>query len=270
MEIITPQNAPRQTATRAIRLVSANGASQRKETAIQAECALDVEINGAPLMRVICSASHVGEMVLGRLYTEGYISGTKDVKSITVNPEFTQVSVVLEDDDEDLETIEGSVPTCTTTNTMVKIAPKYRETAPVVPIPWEDQWIIQLATTFAQDSPNHKATFGSHSCYLAQGPKLLYCCEDLGRHNALDKVIGCALRDGVDLTQCILFSSGRVPVDMLTKAIRAGVPIMATKAVPTDISLQLAMDHNLTLICSAHPDSMAVFNEPAAPEASRE
>lgn len=134
----------------------------------------------------------------------------------------------------------------------------------VQPISWEPSWVFALARTFADDSPMHRATSGAHSCYLGVGDQLLYCCEDLGRHNAFDKVIGCALMDGVDLRQAIVFSSGRLPVDMVLKAIRSGIPVVATKATPTDMTIDLAKRYDLTLICQARPDSMKIYNNPQA------
>lgn len=91
---------------------------------------------------------------------------------------------------------------------------------------------------------------------------MLYCCEDLGRHNAFDKVVGCALRDGVDLAHCTIFTSGRIPTDMVVKAIRAGIPTLISKAVPTDLTVDMARRYRLTLICSAHSDSLKVFSDP--------
>ena len=75
----------------------------------------------------------------------------------------------------------------------------------------------------------------------------LYRCEDLGRHNALDKAVGCALTEGVPLAECVLFTSGRVPVDMVRKAIRAGVPALVSKSMPTVQSLELAEEYGLKL-----------------------
>lgn len=82
---------------------------------------------------------------------------------------------------------------------------------------------------------------------------MLFCCKDLGRHNAFDKAIGRALIKGIDLKRATVFTSGRTPVDMTAKAICAGIPIFASKAVPTDHAIELARKNRLTLICSASP-----------------
>ena len=123
--------------------------------------------------------------------------------------------------------------------------------------------MFSLARVFAADTPIHTATNGAHSCYLAVAGELKYCCEDLGRHNALDKVIGSALLAGDDLSRALVFSSGRIPADMIGKVIRAGIPALVTKAVPTDLAVRMAREAGLVLICSARPDSIKVFNDPA-------
>ncbi|WP_295999717.1 formate dehydrogenase accessory sulfurtransferase FdhD, partial [uncultured Adlercreutzia sp.] len=83
-----------------------------------------------------------------------------------------------------------------------------------------------------------------------------------GRHNAFDKVVGVALREGIDLRDVMVYSSGRLPVDMVMKAIRAGIPILATKAVPTDETIRLARKYRLTLLCQARPDSVLIYHDP--------
>ena len=59
--------------------------------------------------------------------------------------------------------------------------------------------------------------------------KIVYSCEDIGRHNALDKAIGYALMHDYDFHECAVFTTGRLPIDMITKVIRAGIPLVASK-----------------------------------------
>lgn len=241
-----------------------DGAAERRTDQLQAENALRVYVNGELTMTLVCSPSNIPELVLGRLFTEGMIAGTEDVEEISICEHATRAIVTLHDRTADYSRKSSlTVASCCTFNSTLN---GYfiidEELSKVTPKPWDPAWIFQMAELFERDTPVHRTTMGAHSCYLALEHEVLYCCEDLGRHNAFDKVIGRALEDGVDLTRCTVFTSGRIPTDMVVKALRAGVPTLVSKAVPTDITVRMAREYDLTLICSAHSDSLKVFSDP--------
>ncbi len=242
----------------------ADGTTEFANFPVQAEHTLDVYIDGRLSMRIVCSPDHLIELVIGRLFTEGIIDSADDIDLVHLCEYSTKARVLLKEHRQQIKEVTAPVvPSCCTGNKVfASVERDAADLVPVKPIEWDPAWIFNLAQAFAQDTPMHRSTFGAHSCFLASGDKILYCCEDLGRHNAFDKVIGCALRDHVDLRSSIIFSSGRLPVDMVTKAIRSGIPVLASKAVPTDLTIELAKRFDLTLICAAHPDSMKVYNDP--------
>ena len=252
------------------RIVRPDGLESQETGDVQAEHTLDVYVDGKLSMRIVCTPTNLTELVCGRLFTEGVIDSADDIDLIYLCEYSTKARVLLKRKRAELSEVPSLVvPTCCTGNkvyaTLERIEGEEPELAPVTPMPWKPEWVFSLARLFAEDTPMHRKTFGAHSCFLAVAGKLLYCCEDLGRHNAFDKVIGCALRDDVDLSQSIIYTSGRLPVDMVTKAIRARIPILASKAVPTDLTIELARRFDLTLICSARPDSMRIYHDPTRP-----
>lgn len=106
--------------------------------------------------------------------------------------------------------------------------------------------------------PLYRATRAVHSCFVLRQGTILFACEDIGRHNALDKAVGEMLLQDVPLAECVLYTSGRVPVDMVRKAIRAGVPALVSKSMPTVQSLELAQEYGLQLVCGRkHPLTLA-------------
>ena len=104
-----------------------------------------------------------------------------------------------------------------------------------------EQILPQIAELFAE-------TGGTHCCAMSIGGELAFICEDIGRHNAVDKAIGQALMAEKNIAEAILFTTGRIPSDMVIKAIRSRIPVIASHSAPTDEAVLLARQFNLTLL----------------------
>jgi FdhD protein len=126
---------------------------------------------------------------------------------------------------------------------------------------WKPEWVFDLADHFASGTKIHKITRGTHGCYLSVRGEVVYVCEDIGRHNALDKAIGCIALRGYEKKDCILFTTGRVPTDMVKKVILSKIPVLVSKSTPTNEAVDLAKRYNLTLICNAWPDQYEIYSE---------
>jgi FdhD protein len=106
-------------------------------------------------------------------------------------------------------------------------------------------------------------TGGAHTASLVDADgRLLYKALDIGRHNAIDKVVGMAVLNGDDLSAMFLVSSGRQPAGMVMKAARAGIPLIISKSAPISSGIDSAIRSNITLCCYATREKFKVFSAP--------
>ena len=113
----------------------------------------------------------------------------------------------------------------------------------------ETEEIFRIAKdSFENPGPLFVDTGCAHSCALVQDGKVLCCIEDIGRHNALDKVIGYALKHQISMANSYVFTSGRISKDYLQKAIAAGFPMVVSMDAVTDSAVELAKEKQVTLL----------------------
>jgi FdhD protein len=108
-----------------------------------------------------------------------------------------------------------------------------------------------------------QATGGTHAVALATADGGVFLsAEDVGRHNAMDKVIGRALWEKRNFADMVALLSGRISFEMALKAARAGLPILAAVSAPTTMAIELAQEMNLTLAGFARGDNLNVYTHP--------
>ncbi|NLC07395.1 MAG: formate dehydrogenase accessory sulfurtransferase FdhD [Syntrophomonadaceae bacterium] len=93
-----------------------------------------------------------------------------------------------------------------------------------------------------------QTTGGVHSALLASNQQVILYREDIGRHNAVDKILGYCFRQGIAVDELVLFTSGRLSSEMLLKAARGGIPILVSRSAPTNLAVELAEQLGVTLV----------------------
>jgi FdhD protein len=131
-------------------------------------------------------------------------------------------------------------------------------------VPVQPLVLTQLPGRLREVQRVFAATGGLHAAgvFGADG-QLLVVREDVGRHNAVDKVVGWALReDRLPLAGCILLVSGRASFELAQKAVMAGIPVLAAVSAPSSLAVELAEEAGLTLVGFLRGNSMNVYTAP--------
>jgi FdhD protein len=222
---------------------------------------LEIRVDGAPLAVTMRTPGHDEELALGFLYGEGLIDGlrpaglTQDLAANTV-----EVSGPLIRDPGARNFYTSSSCGVCGKGALDEVAVASR------PIPNGPVIARELAAALPTrlEQPGFERTGGLHATGLFTAEGDLLCTrEDVGRHNAMDKVIGQALRDGrLPLHDHILCVSGRLSFELVQKAAVAGAPILVGVGAPSSLAVELAGDRGLTLCGFARRGSINVYTRP--------
>jgi FdhD protein len=228
----------------------------RDEVAVEEP--LEIRVDGRPLAVTMRTPGHDEELALGFLYGEGLIDGPHEV-GLTEDFAANIVEVtgpLLRD--------PGLRRFYTTSSCGVCGKGALEEVAVYAPALPEGPTVArELLAALPQGlrQPSFERTGGLHATGLFSATgELLVVREDVGRHNAMDKVIGAALRDGaVPLSGAILCVSGRLAFELVQKAAVAGAPILVGVGAPTSLAIELAAERNMTLAGFARGDRVNVY-----------
>ena len=120
----------------------------------------------------------------------------------------------------------------------------------------------RMVSSFLSNQSLHKRTGGAHGAMIYDATNTeSIIVEDVGRLNAVDKSVGAALQKEYNLSRSVLIVSGRLTSEMVSKSIRAGIPVMGSLAVATDMGIHLAMNNHLTLLGRLKDDNFWLYNQ---------
>lgn len=221
---------------------------------------LEILLNDAPLSVTMRTPGHDRELAAGFLFTEGLIRGASDIAAVEHAPDERQnganrVRVTLAAGVElDPETTRrnffaasscGICGKASIDSVRVRSAKRLNSDIRV-----DQKLLCALPERLRTEQAIFGRTGGLHAAALfTTAGELIVVREDVGRHNAVDKVVGWALlQDRLPLGDCILLVSGRGGFEIVQKAIVAGIPVLASVSAPSDLAVQLARELDLTLV----------------------
>ena len=205
-----------------------------------------IYVNGESLATMMCSPLQLEALTVGFLYNESVIDSAADIGLLQLNLNKSVADVILTRDEVKLPRRMILTTGCGGGLTGMDLSQSYPAlesdyvTTPAL--------IQRLMRQLQGAARLYNAVRGVHTAVLGDEAGLLVNAEDVGRHNAVDKVAGQALLDGIDARDRILLTSGRISSEMLGKARRMLVPVVASRTAPTSITVELAEAWNICVI----------------------
>ena len=235
---------------------------ERLNDEIVREIPLTIVVNGKELVTLQCSPGKLEYLAGGFLFSEGLVRKRMHIKHINLNERGWYIRI----------DVEGDVPgesngaskrvitsgcaggitfyrgidaeDCFPLNTRIQVSHKR---------------ISNLMKQLQEKSSTFKNTGGVHSCALCTHEGIEIFAEDIGRHNAVDKIFGECLMRGISTEGKIILTSGRVSSEILIKVAKRKVPFIVSRSAPTDLAVNLAEKFNVTLVGFARGRRMNIY-----------
>ncbi|OAI54502.1 sufurtransferase FdhD [Planctomycetaceae bacterium SCGC AG-212-F19] len=248
----------------------ADGAPERDRFDwVAVEAPLEIRIGPKPATVLMRTPGDDEELVRGFLFSEGIIASADDIVSLGRPPNLTgpqqgNVMVVQLAGSRKGPTIDRnfySSSSCGVCGKKTIAALEVKGAIATSRLTVERSVLATLPDRLRAAQPTFAKTGGVHASGLfTPDGELLLVREDVGRHNALDKLIGWALTAGkIPLSDYLLLVSGRVSYEIVQKAVSASLPLIAAVGAPSSLAVELAERFNLTLVGFLRPDTMNVY-----------
>ncbi|MDR1043876.1 MAG: formate dehydrogenase accessory sulfurtransferase FdhD [Candidatus Adiutrix sp.] len=234
-----------------------NGVFSWEKDLLVEERLVDIYIGGRLYASVMATPTNLDHLAVGYLYSEGVIKSAAEVTNIRVDGLRVHLETLGPAPEPPLRARSSgfglgavSLDALALTGTDLKVKP--------APLP--AGWIVELMEEFNKLSVLFRQTGAVHSAWLLKGDRR-YFADDVGRHNALDKVVGQYLRDGAPPGEPgLMLTTGRVSTEMVLKTGRAGLGALVSRGAASNRALALARQMNLILVVLARGTRLNVIN----------
>jgi FdhD protein len=232
------------------------------EEVVTTEFGLTIVLNNREIVTLLCTPSSLKQLAVGYLASEGLLTSKEEIARIILDDRRGVVRV---------DTTTGEEPSpellskrlitsgCGRGSTFYTAADAQSMRQVQSDMTLSTNIIFELMREFQHRSQTFKATGGVHSAALCSTSSILLFSEDIGRHNAIDKIFGSCLLEDIPLDNLAIMTSGRVSSEILLKVAKRNIPILISKSAPTDVAVKLAESLGITLIGFVRGTRMNVY-----------
>lgn len=224
-----------------------NGKFELLTDIVVREVSLTINVNGKRLVSLACLLENLKELALGFLFSEGLVLQKQEIISQTYNREPRSVDFLLKIPAERINSFFQTGEKTSGCGSSLSSTLRGSR-ADFFRIKLRPENILIKMHQFQLDSALFLQTGGVHRAGLIRNDKLLFAADDIGRHNAVDKVIGMAIEHDIDFKDCYLLCSGRISSEIVKKCVRLDIPAIVSHSAPTSEAIRLGWEYKVYII----------------------
>ncbi|MFX0060058.1 MAG: formate dehydrogenase accessory sulfurtransferase FdhD [Candidatus Hodarchaeota archaeon] len=240
------------------------------------ESAIDIIVNSKSIVNIVCLPADLRELAIGFIYSIGIINSIDDINNIKIDDLESKIFIDLRESlDVNLDILNLN-PVSRVIDTTCGIPSPWRETIKKLieeskktnlnekSVKISSNIIFSSIIEMQKHTMLFRETGGCHGAAIFDlNGKILSVKEDIGRHNAIDKVIGDLLIKKENLNNKLLTTTGRLTGDSVLKAVRAEIPILASLSAAIESGIRLAFAYGITLIGFVRGNKMNIYTHPS-------
>ena len=240
-----------------------NGELSNDEDEVISEYPLTIRLNGEELVTLLCTPRSLKELAVGFLLSESFIDDPNEITEIEMHEDTGEVCVTTSTKKPLRDRIRGKraiTSGCGKGTSFYNALDSARTLKIQKSVEIKPQVVLKLMREFNEKSQLFRETGGTHGCAVCSLDSIILHEEDIGRHNAMDKVIGRARIEGIELSDKIILATGRVSSELLIKAAKQGIPAVVSRSAPTSLAVELAKETGIVLIGFARGDKLNIYS----------
>jgi len=221
-------------------------------------------LNGREIVTLLCAGHHLDELAVGFFYAEGFLEKAADLEGIEVNEAEGKVNLRIRSD---VLLTERLWQKRTVTSGCGKGSLFYFSLDALLSRPIADitmrisaKGVLERVEDLNRLSDTYRRTHGVHNSAVADGDRILLFRDDIGRHNAVDMIVGHFFLNGLSLEDKLLITTGRLTSEILIKAAKVRIPILVSRNTATSLAVELARSLDITLIGYARGGRFTVYS----------
>ncbi|WP_425449425.1 formate dehydrogenase accessory sulfurtransferase FdhD [Dethiothermospora halolimnae] len=223
-----------------------------------------IYLNNKEFVTFLCSPKSLKYLAIGFLHSEGIIETKDNINDIKIDEDkgiayvYTNKESILAEKLNGKRTITTG---CGKGTIFYNVIDSFKTKKIDKKISINKENIFSLIKSFNKKSEIFLKTGGVHSCGLCSEDDILIFEEDIGRHNALDKIIGKTVIENIRLDNKMVLTSGRVSSEILIKVAKRGIPVLISRSAPTSLAIEMARELNILLIGFARGKKLNIYSD---------